>query len=233
LHTGTTFVHIQNLAAALDLLHEKENAKQPLPEGADFLIIDKKYMKEFKDTYLEDMVPLAASLRFHIVLLLNYVDLGSIPFFTESGVICLPDPASHDNLVNVLNGAQSKAAAFPPSLAQKRKHSAETPMISLAKRPRVFQGRNGSSEDLTMVHQGKDFEVKATTEVEEEEEARWKILVVEDNSVNQLVIVGLLKKMGHVPVIASSGQEGFDAFKSQTFDVVLMVSSSFLLFFLH
>jgi len=225
LHTGTTFVHIQHLAAALDLFHEKENAKQPLPEGADFLIIDKKYMKEFKDTYLEDMVPLAASLRFHIVLLLNYVDLGSIPFFTESGVICLPDPASHDNLVNVLNGAKSKAAAFPPSFASKRKHSAEAPTISLAKRPRVFQGRNGSSEDLTIVHRG-----EATADAEEEE-ARWKILVVEDNSVNQLVIVGLLKKMGHVPVIASSGQEGFDAFKSQTFDVVLMASSFFTFFF--
>jgi len=167
----TTFVHLPHLAAALDLFYKQEDAKQPPAEGHDLLIIDKKYMKEFKDTYLPDVVPLSASLRFHIVLLLNYVDLGSIPFFTQSGVVCIPDPPSHDNLVSVLNEELTKGAR-----------------------------------------------------VSDAEEVRWKILVVEDNSVNQLVIVGLLKKMGHIAVIASSGQEGFDVFKLQPFDVVLMAS---------
>ncbi|MDI1301475.1 MAG: ATP-binding protein [bacterium] len=51
-----------------------------------------------------------------------------------------------------------------------------------------------------------------------------RVLVVEDNTVNQLVIAGLLKKLGVVPRIASDGVEALHVLTSerQVFDVVFM-----------
>src|SRR5437667_6240199 len=48
------------------------------------------------------------------------------------------------------------------------------------------------------------------------------VLVAEDNSVNQRVIVRLLEKMGHIPIVAYNGQEAVGAYESRPFDVVLM-----------
>jgi CheY-like chemotaxis protein/HPt (histidine-containing phosphotransfer) domain-containing protein len=51
---------------------------------------------------------------------------------------------------------------------------------------------------------------------------RLHVLVAEDNAVNQRVIVRLLEKMGHVPIVTYNGQEAVDAYESRPFDVVLM-----------
>jgi two-component system, sensor histidine kinase and response regulator len=51
---------------------------------------------------------------------------------------------------------------------------------------------------------------------------RLHVLVAEDNAVNQLLIVRLLEKLGHVPVLAANGQEAVDAYETHPFDVVLM-----------
>jgi PAS domain S-box-containing protein len=51
---------------------------------------------------------------------------------------------------------------------------------------------------------------------------RLRVLVAEDNAVNQLVIVRLLEKLGHVPVVANNGQEAVDAYEAQPYDLVLM-----------
>ena len=48
------------------------------------------------------------------------------------------------------------------------------------------------------------------------------MLVAEDNAVNQRVIVRLLEKMGHIPILAYNGQEAVEAYESRPFDVVLM-----------
>ncbi|WP_418263369.1 7TM diverse intracellular signaling domain-containing protein [Flavobacterium faecale] len=49
------------------------------------------------------------------------------------------------------------------------------------------------------------------------------ILVVEDNSVNQMVIKMILKKWKNTQVVfANNGQEGVDAFKNHRIDIVLM-----------
>jgi signal transduction histidine kinase/CheY-like chemotaxis protein len=51
---------------------------------------------------------------------------------------------------------------------------------------------------------------------------RLRVLVAEDNIVNQRVAVGLLTKRGHEVKVASNGQEAVDAAESGDFDVVLM-----------
>lgn len=49
-----------------------------------------------------------------------------------------------------------------------------------------------------------------------------RILLAEDNVVNQRVAVGILQKRGHQIVIASTGKEAVEAVRSQRFDIVLM-----------
>ena len=49
-----------------------------------------------------------------------------------------------------------------------------------------------------------------------------RILLAEDNLVNQKVAVRMLEKMGHLPVIARNGQEALSMLASRIFDLVLM-----------
>jgi CheY-like chemotaxis protein len=51
---------------------------------------------------------------------------------------------------------------------------------------------------------------------------RMKVLLAEDNVVNQRVAVGLLERRGHEVTVVSTGVEALDRLKSSTFDVVLM-----------
>jgi signal transduction histidine kinase/DNA-binding response OmpR family regulator len=49
-----------------------------------------------------------------------------------------------------------------------------------------------------------------------------KILLAEDNGVNQRVASGLLEKRGHAVAVACNGREAIDLFDEQAFDLVLM-----------
>ncbi|HKR63814.1 MAG TPA: response regulator, partial [Thermoanaerobaculia bacterium] len=52
--------------------------------------------------------------------------------------------------------------------------------------------------------------------------SRARVLVVEDNSVNQLVALGQLNRLGHDAVVATTGVEALDAIRENAFDIVLM-----------
>ena len=52
--------------------------------------------------------------------------------------------------------------------------------------------------------------------------ASRKILLAEDNPVNQLVAVRLLKKQGHEVTVAANGREAVAAWQRESFDLVLM-----------
>ncbi len=49
-----------------------------------------------------------------------------------------------------------------------------------------------------------------------------RILLAEDNPVNQLVVVRLMEKQGHTVTVAANGEQAISAFNRDTFDVVLM-----------
>jgi two-component system sensor histidine kinase/response regulator len=49
-----------------------------------------------------------------------------------------------------------------------------------------------------------------------------RILLAEDNAVNQTLAVRLLERRGHAVVVAKTGKEALTAWKRQTFDLILM-----------
>jgi signal transduction histidine kinase/CheY-like chemotaxis protein len=51
---------------------------------------------------------------------------------------------------------------------------------------------------------------------------KLRILVAEDNPVNQKVVLRMLEKMGHLPAIAVNGQEALSALAANSFDLVFM-----------
>jgi two-component system, sensor histidine kinase and response regulator len=53
-------------------------------------------------------------------------------------------------------------------------------------------------------------------------QSRARILVVEDNAVNQLVALGQLQRLGHEAIVAASGRDALDALRESRFDLVLM-----------
>jgi CheY-like chemotaxis protein len=50
----------------------------------------------------------------------------------------------------------------------------------------------------------------------------WRVLLVEDNPVNQMVASIMLRKWGHTVVTADNGQQAVDLFAAQPWDLVLM-----------
>jgi CheY-like chemotaxis protein len=51
---------------------------------------------------------------------------------------------------------------------------------------------------------------------------KLKVLLAEDNTVNQKLVIRLLERHGHDVTVAFNGREAFDAVKAERFDVVLM-----------
>jgi two-component system sensor histidine kinase/response regulator len=56
----------------------------------------------------------------------------------------------------------------------------------------------------------------------EPQSTRARVLLVEDNTVNQVVALGQLQRLGHEGVVASSGLHALDMLKQSAFDIVLM-----------
>jgi two-component system, sensor histidine kinase and response regulator len=77
-------------------------------------------------------------------------------------------------------------------------------------------------EDIEMERPTCD-QLQAGTALKPEQVGRpLRVLLVEDNRVNQKVAVTLLTKRGHHVTVASNGLDGLDAVSNGTFDAVLM-----------
>jgi PAS domain S-box-containing protein len=64
--------------------------------------------------------------------------------------------------------------------------------------------------------------VTPPADTEEHPERKLRILVAEDNSVNQRLAARLLEREGHTVTIANSGQQALERFEQNQFDLILM-----------
>src|SRR2546428_10250006 len=81
--------------------------------------------------------------------------------------------------------------------------------------------------DAVLLALGQSLETKAAPAAPadpgaETSSQRLHVLVAEDNPVNQRLIVRLLEKMGHIPIVAHNGQEAVEAYESRPLDAALM-----------
>ncbi len=113
--------------------------------------------------------------------------------------------------------------------------------LGLAITKRLVDLQNGKIEAKSTIGKGTSFKVylpyklvdKSKIEVakvtkEEKKSTNYthleghKILLVEDNKINQLVVAKMLKKLGVLVTTANNGQEALEAFNENYFDLVLM-----------
>ncbi len=64
--------------------------------------------------------------------------------------------------------------------------------------------------------------VPVTTPISRAESRKLRILLAEDNLVNQAVVARMLEKMGHLLTIACDGREALSRLNAETFDLVFM-----------
>src|SRR5262249_9288797 len=53
-------------------------------------------------------------------------------------------------------------------------------------------------------------------------QAGFRILIAEDNAINQRVVTRLLEKQGHLVKVVNNGREAVSAFERELFDLILM-----------
>lgn len=81
-------------------------------------------------------------------------------------------------------------------------------------------GKNCSSEDEI---NSKDVQISSVlTDAEIESNSKYKLLLAEDNQVNQKLTVKVLSKFGFVCDVVSNGDEAVNAYKSLKYDLILM-----------
>ncbi|HVE70991.1 MAG TPA: response regulator [Thermoanaerobaculia bacterium] len=80
----------------------------------------------------------------------------------------------------------------------------------------------GDTLARTLESDGTETMQRSVAAEEPKTPARAQVLLVEDNSVNQLVAIGQLQRLGHGCVVAGSGAEALEAISRQPFDIVLM-----------
>jgi len=65
-------------------------------------------------------------------------------------------------------------------------------------------------------------ETDKTTDITHENFSNLKILIAEDDYVNQLTISSFVKRIGHIPLCAKDGVEALKLLKSENYDLILM-----------
>lgn len=84
-----------------------------------------------------------------------------------------------------------------------------------------FTARLGVQEEKTAVDLPDEVE-RVLTPAEEETDLKWRILLAEDNRLNQMVAVGILKNLGHRVEVAEDGLKVLEKLEQQRFDAILM-----------
>ena len=76
--------------------------------------------------------------------------------------------------------------------------------------------------DLPSQRPARSLPVASRSEAKVKSGVPLNVLLVEDNSVNQIVAGEILRRLGHAMTLAANGQEALDILEQQSFDVVLM-----------
>jgi two-component system, sensor histidine kinase and response regulator len=110
-------------------------------------------------------------------------------------------PANHHDL-------QSTGEGFAAQLSKPLSAEALTACLGKLTKP--------ASKTASAGHQG------AMTSTSTHDPLHGRVLLVEDNAVNQKVAVQFLQRMGCTVEVVNNGQEAVDAFRPQRYDVILM-----------
>ena len=87
---------------------------------------------------------------------------------------------------------------------------------------RFAHGAGGKANSVAGVGREADDEADAGERFKRAPVRELRILLAEDNPVNQRFAIALLEKRGHRVVVASDGQQALDALATEKFDLVLM-----------
>lgn len=72
------------------------------------------------------------------------------------------------------------------------------------------------------LHKGIDKRVSEPKKIETDHKAIHRVLLVEDNKVNQMVAKGMLKRLGYAVKIVNNGKEALGIIEDKQFDIILM-----------
>ncbi|ACL06137.1 multi-sensor hybrid histidine kinase [Desulfatibacillum aliphaticivorans] len=133
----------------------------------------------------------------------------------ELGNIILHDPSlNHNQLILAAppgmlgEGGKLRGIGFAGYLTKPFRHSQLKDML-LAVLAKEDKAQAGESRKMVTRHTLM-------------ENSKLRVLLVEDQMVNQKVAVKIIQNMGHGVVVADNGQEGLEAFKNGAFDIVFM-----------
>lgn len=95
---------------------------------------------------------------------------------------------------------------------------------SVIRKPIKLKQLKLAVKDLLLKKSLNPAEIKEQTDVYKNSETKYplKILLVEDNNVNQMVAVKILERIGYRPDIAANGKEAVDAVNNIKYDLIFM-----------
>ena len=114
---------------------------------------------------------------------------------------------------------------MPPiiAIAKTKSDQAESSESAIVRR-RIFHPVKHSELIRTLAHcflPTDDIDTEVTIS-QQSGESRYRILVAEDNPVNQKLVLGILNKFQHEIVVVGNGIEAVEAFQHKDFDIILM-----------
>ena len=130
-------------------------------------------------------------------------NLNSVPLIMLSSVSAIDAGDGRD--------ASDIDAWLTKPVRQARLFDALSSHLSRPRRPRQDADESATNDS-----------VASGTATNDNASSDLKVLMAEDNPVNQMVSVGMLDELGHATTVANNGREAFELFKEQEFDLVLM-----------
>ncbi len=91
-----------------------------------------------------------------------------------------------------------------------------------ASEPATAQADETSKQESSLPNSGRHRRKRNLYALYRGTERSLRVLVAEDNKVNQLLAVRMLEKQGHKVMVANDGKEALAVYESQSFDLILM-----------